>query len=198
MTRRTQADRTAATRAALVGAGRELFGTTGYAGVGTEAITRLAGVSRGALYHHFTDKAELFAVVLDDVESTISARLAEAVLGAGESAFVPSMMTALGTWFDACAEPAVQRIVLVDGPSVLGWARWREVTQAHSLGLIELVLEQAMASGELVRRPVRPLAHLVIAMADEAALYVVGADDADAARAEMLDLVRPLLSSLLA
>lgn len=197
MTRRTQADRTATTRAALLAAGRELFGEHGFAGVGTEAITRRAGVSRGALYHQFADKTELFAAVFDDLEAELSQRLAAGVLEIGDGDFTTVMVAAVEAWLDACEEPAVRRIVLLDGPAVLGWARWRQIMQAHALGLVELLLEQAMASGELEHRPVRPLAHLLLAMADEVALYVLAAGDPAAAREEMLELVRPLLGSLL-
>lgn len=192
--RRTQAERTAATRTALVGAGRRLFAAQGFASVGTEAIVREAAVSRGALYHHFTDKTELFAAVLEDVEREVSQHLAD-VAGAG-AGFLDVMVRALEAWLDICEQPDVQRIVLVDGPSVLGWTRWREICQPHVLGLIQAVLTQGMAEGNVQQQPVTPLSHALIAVADEAAMYVASAADPATARRDMMDVTRRLLTSL--
>lgn len=194
--RRTQADRTAATRTALVGAARQLFAAQGFAGVGTEAIVREAAVTRGALYHHFTDKTELFAAVLENVEREVSQHLANVAGADAEAGFHHVMMSAFEAWLDACEQPDVQRIVLVDGPSVLGWTRWREICQPHVLGLIQAVLTQGMAAGDVVQQPVVPASHALIAIADEAAMYVVSADDRAAARREMMDVTRRLLASL--
>lgn len=185
MGRRTQADRSAATRAALVSAGRELFATRGFNGVGTEALTSAADVSRGALYHHYGDKVELFASVLSTVESEVTARVAADAMASGETEFVGLMAAALNAWFDACEAPEVQRIVLLDGPAVLGWSRWRELCQPHILDLIEGLLRQSIDDGSVAALPTRPLAHALVAMADEAALYVLAAEDRIAARAEM-------------
>jgi AcrR family transcriptional regulator len=193
--RRTQADRTAATRGALIAAGRTLFARHGFAGVGTEAIVREASVSRGALYHHFGDKTELFAAVLADVEHELTRELTAA--GATEDAdFVELMVGTFEAWLVACRSPHVQRIVLVDGPSVLGWARWRAICQHHVLGMIEQVLSGGMAAGAVAPLPVRPLAHVLLAMADEAALYVDAAASPEAARDEMVAVVRPLIEAL--
>ncbi|MEV0583688.1 TetR/AcrR family transcriptional regulator [Nonomuraea sp. NPDC050310] len=195
ISRRTQADRTAATRTALIAAGRRLFAEHGFAGVGTEAIVRDAAVSRGALYHHFGDKTELFAAVLADVEGEVTTQLAAAV--DAEADFVTLMMASLRAWLDACQRPEVRRIVLIDGPSVLGWARWRDICQPHILGLIEHVLAQGMRDGTLSPLPARPLAHLLLAVADEAALYISAAPDPTAARQDMETTIRPLVEALI-
>lgn len=193
--RRTQADRTAATRAALMAAARRLFADPGFAAVGTEAIVREAAVSRGALYHHFADKTELFAAVLEEVEGDIAGRLAEVAAGV-DGGFAPKLISAVETWLDECEQPEIQRIVLVDGPSVLGWVRWREICQRHVLGLIRAVLDQGIAAGELRGQPVTPLAHALIAVADEAALYVVSAAEPAKARREMIAVAKNLLAAL--
>ncbi len=192
--RRTQADRTAATRAALVAAGRKLFAEHGFAGVGTETLVREAGVSRGALYHQFGDKTELFAEVLADVEGTVTQSLAAAVPLDGD--LVAVMTSALEAWLDACENPEIQRIVLIDGPSVLGWARWRAICQPHVLGLIQAALAQAAADGEMPPLPVKPLGHVLLAVADEAALYLNDADDRASAREEIMQIVSALLRAL--
>ncbi|WP_021593403.1 MULTISPECIES: TetR/AcrR family transcriptional regulator [Actinomadura] len=193
--RRTQADRTAATRAALIAAGRKLFAEHGYAGVGTETLTREAGVSRGALYHQFGDKTELFADVLADVEADVTRSLVEAV-PSGDTDLVAVMTRAMEMWLDACEKAEVRRIVLIDGPSVLGWVRWRAICQPHILGLIEAVLAQGVEEGALLPLPVKPLAHVLLAVADEAALYVDAAPNRPEARQEMLEIVNTLVQGL--
>ncbi|MGH8775099.1 MAG: TetR/AcrR family transcriptional regulator [Jiangellaceae bacterium] len=194
--RRTQADRTAHTRAALITAARALFADRGFAGVGTEVIVAEAAVSRGALYHHFGDKTELFAAVLAEVEADVTAKLAAVVPADGSGDFVEVMVHSIEAWLDACESPEVQRIVLIDGPSVLGWSRWRDICQPHILGLIETVLAQGVADGTLAPLPVKPLAHILLAVADEAALYVDAAQDSPAARRDIVAIVRPLLEAL--
>lgn len=196
MTRRTQANRTAATRAALVEAARGLFAERGFAGVGTEAIVSAAGVSRGALYHHFGDKTELFAAVFEAVEADVSDRIATAALAGGDTGFVPVMMTALNAWLDFCEAPDARRIILEDGPSVLGWTRWRELGRPYALALVEGLLAQAIDDGTVRSLPTRPLAHALFAVAEEAAMYVVHADDRELARADMTTVLQRVLESL--
>ena len=121
--RRTQADRSAATRDALIAAARRLFAVHGFAEVPTDSIATAAGVTRGALYHQFADKMALFEAALDAVEADVAARLAREVAAVGQSDPVEAMRHAVRIWLGMCTEPEVQRIALVDGPSVLGWAR---------------------------------------------------------------------------
>jgi AcrR family transcriptional regulator len=123
--RRTQADRSAATREALIAAARRLFAAQGFAEVATDAIATEAGVTRGALYHQFADKVALFDAVVDAVEADIVARLAQQAAAAGVSDPVEGMRQAVRSWLEICVEPEIHRIALIDGPSVLGWARWR-------------------------------------------------------------------------
>lgn len=194
---RTQADRTAATRGALVDAARELFGARGYAEVGTPEVVARAGVSRGALYHHFADKTELFAAVFEAVEADLTARLGEVLAAAGVEDPLGALTVGVGAWLDASAEPEVRRIVLLDAPSVLGWERFREIGMRYGVGLVEGTLRAAMDAGQLVERPVRPLAHVLVGALDEAALYVALASDPAAARAEIEPTLRALVAGLL-
>ena len=198
MTRRKQADRSAATRSALVAAGRRLFAEHGFAGVGTEAIVAEAAVSRGALYHHFADKTELFAGVLEAAEADVTSEIAEQALAGDDLTFSAVMLRAMDAWLDACEAPEVQRILLTDGPSVLGWARWREICQPYVLSLIETAVVQGIADGTVVDLPPRPLAHALIAVADEAAMYVASADDRVLARKEMTVVIERTLAALMA
>jgi AcrR family transcriptional regulator len=194
--RRTQADRSAATSQALVAAGRRLFAAQGFADVSTDAIAAEAGVTRGALYHQFADKVALFDAVVDAVEADIAARLAERVAAAGVTDPVEGIQLAIRLWLEICVEPESHRIALLDGPSVLGWARWREVCQRHVFGLAQALLSQSMEIGRIRPQPVRPLAHVIMAASDEAALYVAEAADRARARAEMIEVLDQLIDGV--
>jgi AcrR family transcriptional regulator len=195
MSRRTQADRTAATRAALVAAARQLFASEGYAAVGTERVALAAGVSRGALYHQFADKADLFEAVLEAVEVDVTARLVEAVAAAAGDA-VTLLVAGAEAWLDASAEPEVRRIALVDGPAVLGWERWRAVGMRHGLGLVTTLLAELRDAGAIADQPIEPLAHVLIGALDEAAIYVAMADDPERARVEVGAVLRRLVTAV--
>jgi AcrR family transcriptional regulator len=187
-----QASRSASTRAKLIRAARKLFANNGYASVGTEEIVRRAGVTRGALYHQFSGKEDLFLAVYEQVEQELTQRVA-GTLGEVTSPFA-AMRAGIRAFLEACRTPEVQRIVLIDGPAVLGWERWREVAERNGLGLIEAVVAAAIEAGEIERLAPELLAHLLMGALDEAALLVVrdpGATDAVAATLErMLDGLR--------
>jgi AcrR family transcriptional regulator len=194
--RRTQAERSAATRAALITAARPLFAAHGFSAVGTETIVRAAGVTRGALYHQFEDKAELFAAVFEAVEQELTERVEAAVSAAQPDAVLTALRIGTDAWLDACEEPDVQRIVLLEAPAVLGWARWRAIGLRYALGLVTALLDHAIATEEVPPQPVAPLAHLLIGAIDEAALYVAQADDAAVAREEVREVTHRLIRSL--
>ena len=195
--RRTQGERTAQTRAALITAARRLFGAEGFAEVGAERVTREAGMTRGALYHQFDGKAGLFAAVLDQVEAEIAQRVADAVAGFDPADTTGMLVAGAAAWLDASAEPDLQRIVLLDGPSVLGWDRWREICLRHTVGLIAALLQDGIDRGSLPPQPVQALTHVLVGAVDEAALYIAQAGDEAAARADM-DLVLRRLTLALA
>ncbi len=194
--RRTQAERTASTRAALIAAARALFTEQGYGAVGTEAIASRAGVTRGALYHQFPDKVELFAAVFEAVERDVTAGLAERMSGDLADP-VRLLEEGVQGWLDACTEPEVQRIVLLDGPAVLGWDRWRQIALRYGGGLVQGAVDLAIEAGRIAPQPVGPLAHLLIGALDEAGIYVARADDPAAARTEMVAALRGLIAGLL-
>ncbi len=190
-----KAEQSEATRAALVASARRLFGGRGYAAVGTEEVVRAAGVTRGALYHHFGGKSDLLEAVYRQVEEEITARIAEEALGSGASGPLESMKAGIAMFIDACAEPEVQRIVLLDAPAVLGWDRWREIAASYGLGLIEASLEAAIDAGEISPQPVTPLAHVLIGALDEAAMLVARTEDAGV-RGDVTAVLERLLESL--
>lgn len=194
--KRTQAERSDATRAALLSAARPLFAQRGYAGVGTEEIARAAGVTRGALYHHFDGKRELFEAVYEQIEIELAERIAAGALQANATSPVMAMKAGAEMFLLASTEPETQQIVLLDGPAVLGWDRWREIATEHGLGLIEATLQAAVEAGEIDPQPVRPLAHVLMGALDEAAMLVARADDAERMREEVGQTLGALLDGL--
>jgi AcrR family transcriptional regulator len=193
--KRTQPERSQATRAALIAAARRLFAERGYARVGTEEIVQAAGVTRGALYHHFEDKRALFEAVYEEVEGELTERIATGAL-ANASSPLEAMRAGAAMFLTACTEPEAQRITLLDGPAVLGWDRWREIGAEHGLGLIEATLRAAIEAGAIAEQPVRPLAHVLLGALDEAALLVARADDPALAREEVGRTIEALLDGL--
>jgi AcrR family transcriptional regulator len=183
--RRTQAERTAATRAQLIGAARKLFADRGFAEVSTQAIVSAAGVTRGALYHQFEDKAGLFAAVYEEIEHEVVADIVREIGERGSSDPLAAMRRGARRFLDACAAPDVQQIVLIDAPAVLGWDRWREVGVKYGLGVIEGMLAHAVAEGVIPEQPPRATAHVLLGALDEAALYVSRAADRKQARRDM-------------
>lgn len=171
MTVNKQAARSASTRAKLIRAARTLFARRGYADVGTAEIVRRAGVTRGALYHQFASKEELFLAVYEQVEQELTGSVAADLDDVG--APFAALRAGIRIFLEACRAPEVQRIVLVDGPAVLGWERWREVAERYGLGLMEGVIAAAVEAGEIAPLNATALAHLLMGALDEAALLVV-------------------------
>jgi AcrR family transcriptional regulator len=186
--------RSEATRRLLVTAARSLFGERGYASVGTEEIVRAAGVTRGALYHQFRDKADLFAAVAEQVEAEIVHRVAEGAATAADP--VEELRTGMRLFLDACADREVERIILLDAPAVLGWEAWRDLAGRYGLGLVQIVLHNGIEAGAIIPQPVVPLAHVLIGALDECALYVAGAEDPGVARQECVTILDRILYSI--
>jgi AcrR family transcriptional regulator len=195
--KRTQAERSAATRAALVAAARPLFTERGYAAVGTDEIARAAGVTRGALYHQFAGKEELFVAVFEQVEAELVTRLGAGIATADPSDPVAMLHADVEGWLAACAEPEVHRIVLIEAPAALGWERWREIGRGYGVGLVEMALGALMDAGTIARRPVRPLAHVLVGALEEAALYAARSPDREAATAEVREALFQLVDGLI-
>jgi len=171
-------------------AARRLFTERGYDAVGTEEIVRAAGVTRGALYHHFGGKAELLEAVYERLEAESTERVARVVLGSELESPLEAMKAGAEAFLDECAEPELQRIVLHDAPAVLGWDRWREIAAANGLGLIEASLAAAIEAGEIRPLPVKQAAHLLLGALDEAAMLIARAP---ARRAEVSAVLLALL-----
>jgi AcrR family transcriptional regulator len=194
VSRRTQEERRQATRSALLQAARELFADRGYTEVRTEDVVRRAGVTRGALYHHFSDKEGLFRELVELLERETTERIARAALEARDP--WEALRVGARVFLDACTEPEVERIVLLDAPSVLGWEGLREIASRHGLGLLEGALENAIEAGLIAKQPVRPLAHFLFGGLTEAALVIGRADDPKRARREVEAMLQRMLDSI--
>jgi AcrR family transcriptional regulator len=180
---KTQAERSEVTRQALVDVARGLFAERGYAATGTEDLVQRAGVTRGALYHHFRDKQDLFRAVVERVSQVLAERIA--TLASAEADPWRQVCRGCEAFLDACTEADTQRILLLDAPSVLGWGTWRQIDVAHGLGLLRQGLEAAMQAGAISRQPVDVLAHLLVGALDEAAMVIAHATDPRRARTEV-------------
>ena len=194
--RRTQAERAADTRETLIAAARALFANPGFADVALETIVRDAGVTRGALYHHFADKTELFAAVFERVEAEMAQRMAEAVAAARETDPVEVMRLGTRFWLDACADPEVQRIVLMDAPATLGWDRWTEIGQRYNIGVVTGLLADAIDSGRIPPQPVEATALTMLGAVREATLYIARAKNQRQARKDAGVVMDRLIDSL--
>jgi len=195
--RRTQEERSAATRDALIAAARRLWGERGYAEVGTPEIATAAGVTRGAMYHQFADKAALFRDVAEAVEQDVMARMATMVASSGATTPADAIRAAVDAWLEVSSEPEVRQLILLDAPSVIGWAGFRDVAQRYSLGMTEQMLAEAIKAGQIARQPVRPLAHVLIGALDEAAMFIATADDPKRARRETRQVLHRLIDGML-
>ena len=188
------AERSEETREALIAAARELFGERGFAAVATEEIARSARLTRGALYHHFESKEDLFRAVYEAVERDLVAQIAATAVAAGDP--VEALRAGARAFLDACEDPTVRRIALIDSPSVLGWEQWREIGMKYGLGLVQATLEAAMEAGLIERQPVRPLAHLLLGSIDEAGMLVARANDGGQTKREVAAAIDRYLSAL--
>jgi AcrR family transcriptional regulator len=185
-------ERAAATRERLLGAARELFAERGYGEVGTEELVRRAEVTRGALYHHFKDKRDLFRAVHEQMEEELAAEIGGKLAGIED----PEQLLRVGisSFLDAVMDPAVMQITLTDAPAVLGWATWREIDAKYGLGLITAGLELSMQTGFIPRQPVEPLAHLLLGGMGEAAMLVANGASRDEVEAALVAVVEGLSS----
>jgi AcrR family transcriptional regulator len=172
-----------------------LFAERGYEGTSIEAVLQESGVSRGSLYHHFKGKETLFEAVLEALETDVGRRTMEAAVLAPS----PAGMLRAGclAWVELAGDPVVQRILLIDAPSVLGWDRWRAFEERHALGLIKGVLGAIADEGGLAPDLVDVFAHVVLATMNEIALLVARADQPDAAMRVGSAAIDEVLSRLL-
>ncbi len=187
---RSQQDRRAATRVALLRSGRQLFAERGFAAVPADEVVAAAGVTRGALHHHFADKRGLFRAVFEQVEAEIARDLGALLVEDGGDL----LRRSLSAFLDICQRPEVHRIALLDAPAVLGWQTWREIESEHGLGLLTALLARSRAD-DSIPAPVR--AQLVLSAVIEGALLIAHADDRAQARAQVEHSITALFGHLM-
>lgn len=168
------------TRRQLIDSARVLFAQQGYVATSiTDVVERAEVGTRGAYYHHFADKEDLFRAVFEEVERDLVLR---AIADPPDGDPWSRLITGLHRFLDGALDPEVQQIMLVDAPAVIGWRARRTIEGANSIAAITRVLEQAMADGVIADLPAESLAHIVSAAVEESALLVANATDRDSAR----------------
>jgi AcrR family transcriptional regulator len=184
-----------ATRGQLIEVATGLFAEHGYEGTSIEAVLTAAGVSRGALYHHFAGKEALFTAVIEALSERITEQLREVISGCADP--VDAVRTGALSWIDLAGDPVIQRIMLVDAPSVLGWEQWRAMDEGRTVGAMRAMLQAVSDTGRLPAELIDPFAHMILAALDEAAMIIARASDSRVAVAEGRQAVEEFLARLL-
>lgn len=190
---RTQAERSEATTGALLAAARELFASDGYAATSIDAVAAKAGVTKGAVYHHYSGKRDLFAAVFA-AEQQLMLEKTAAAYGAEPDAW-EAFEAACRAFLEGCLDPGVQRVFLLDAQAALGWETVRRLEHS-SLQAMELAIQRAIDEGRIAERPPGPLASMLFGLLCETAMVVARADDQVAAHVEALAELRRLFDSL--
>jgi AcrR family transcriptional regulator len=185
-----------ATRAALIGVATELFAANGYDGTAIPAVLEAAGVSRGALYHHFESKEALFEAVLKSVEANVMIRVARSTRPVTDA--LDGLRRGCAAYLAMCRDPVVRQISLIDAPGVIGWERWRQIDEQHAFGLVKSAVAALADRGRVKRELVDVVAHMVLASLLEVALLVARADEGRLAIRRGQEAIDELLTALFA
>lgn len=193
--RQSNAEKHAATRAALLATARALFAAKGYAATGTEEVVAQAEVTRGALYYHFADKQALFTAVVEQVAQEVLRAIERAAAKAKSP--LDALVKGTQAFMDACLEPGARQIYLIDAPSVIGWQKWREIDARHGMGSLRMGIEAALAGLPRGQRlPAEALTYLLSGAMNEAVLWLAEAKDETAARKAADAVLKRLLELL--
>ena len=193
--RSLRAEQVAATRRALLDVARARFGAQGFAATSIDEIVGDAGVTKGALYHHFTSKEHLFDCVFDEVETELADRGMRAAVK-GPSDPLAALNRGFASFLDAAMETDVQRIVLLDAPSVLGVERFDEIVRARTLGNVIGALEIAIAAGVVARLDVESLAQLLLGACTQAGMVIARSSDPTRTRRVVGKTLKTLINGL--
>jgi AcrR family transcriptional regulator len=185
-----------ATRAALIDVATDLFATNGYDATAIPTVLAAAGVSRGALYHHFESKEALFEAVLKSVEAQAMVKVTRAARDAADP--LDGLRRGCAAYLAMCRDPVVRQISLIDAPAVVGWERWREIDEQHAFGLVKAAIAAIAADGRVKPDLVDVMAHMVLAALLEVALLVARADEERLAIRRGQEAIDELLTALLA
>ena len=190
----TQKDRSETTRRLILNTGQDLFGTKGFDATTIDDIAAQAGLAKGAIYHHYKNKRAIFQSVFE----AVTAELADELVGeipAGDD-MIAVLMGATRSFFAACAQPEVLRILHRDGPIVLGHAEWHRLDAQYFGGLVSATLEMAMASGAIRQQPLGPLSRVILGALQGAILDCAQQSDYERAAADYLVVFEGILEGL--
>lgn len=193
--RRTQAERSETTTRRILAVARERFARDGYAATSLDAVVAGAGVTKGALYHHFGTKEELFEAVFVAEHEALFTRIIEAYNTRARDTRARAL-AGFRAFIEGTLDPHVQRIILLDAPGLIGWERMREIEGRYGRALLREAITAAIASGELRRRDPDVLAHLIQGALTEVAMYLAQAEDQEAARRKVDRELRLLVDGL--
>ncbi len=192
--KQTKAEQREATMQILVDVARKIFSEQGYAAAATEEIVHQAGVTRGALYHHFGSKEGLFYAVVEGAQVEIATRIEQA------TANVPDLWSQLlvgsRAFLEACIDPHIQRILLIDAPAVLGMEQWRQLDREHGGSLLQEILVELAEAGEIRPVSVPALVHLLNGAMNEGALWIASAENTAQALEEVMQTLEALLDGI--
>jgi len=192
--KRRQEENSAATRTALLKVARKLFAERGYAETATEEVVTRAGVTRGALYHHFRDKQDLFKAVLHEEQLKLASTIKTVAMREPDP--WRALIAGCHAFLDACLDSAVQQIVLIDAPAVLGWEGWRETDASYYLAGVKGAIQAAIDAQLIPAQAVDPLAHIILGALNEAAMLIAHAEDEEVARRDVSAIVDRLLAGI--
>lgn len=190
----SQIERSTATRRRILDAARELFAERGWAATSIDEVVSTAGVTKGALYHHFRDKSDVLRAVYEEQEQ----RSIEGLVAIGGEHTDPldALRAGCRAFLTACLDPTFRKIALVEAPAALGWEEWREIDARYGFGLLLAGVDAAMDGGRLRRMPVENVAHLLLAALSEAALLIGRSEKPEADFDEIAGAFDALLDGL--
>src|SRR5579863_680672 len=191
----TKPEKGATTKAKIIAAARRLFAASGYEGTSTEAVLEEAGISRGALYHHFEHKQALFAAVLEAVEIDVTAATGRARVNVTDP--VEALRAACDAFLKMACDPEVRQIVLIDAHSVVGWEKWREIEERHGFGRLKQAFQAIASAGRIPEDMADMFAHIVLASLIEIAFVIARAPDPAIAARGGRSAMKELLTRLL-
>jgi AcrR family transcriptional regulator len=191
---RTQAQRSEATRQIFIDTATQLFAAQGFAATSLDEILQIAGMTRGALYHHFENKKALFQAVFEQQEQVLTNAVAAAAQQQSDTWL--AFRAGCTAFLTACLEPGVQQIILIDAPAVLGWEVMREIESRYALTLLRGGLQRAINDGKLRPRSVEPLAHFLLGGLSECAMAIARATDPIATMQEANNELDRLLTAI--
>ena len=193
--RRSQQERSETTKAAAIAAARSIFAERGFEAASIDEITKQAGISKGALYHHYRDKTEILAAAYEDLERELTDHIA--TVASKHRDPIRSLRAGCHAFVDACTDPATRRLALIDAPAGLGWQRWREIDAQHGFGLLRFGLQAAADAGRIRPERIESRAHFLLAVMMEGALLIGAADNPKAVSRDIARLIDEHIDGLL-